>query len=149
MSKMKPEIREQWTAALRSGEYEQTTENLKKDLGDGKVGYCCLGVLTDLAIKAGVPVVTKEVESTRHTCSEDVEAGECKDVPATAYYFDGGSSYTPSSVMEWAGLHVSNPAVPYKVHPDFPNDDHMSLAALNDGEHLDFNQIADLIDQHV
>lgn len=43
---MKPDIAKKWTEALRSGEYEQCTLQLKK--GEG---FCCLGVLTDLYIK--------------------------------------------------------------------------------------------------
>jgi hypothetical protein len=39
-----------WVKALRSGEYEQTTGVLKD-----KAGYCCLGVLCELAAKDGGP----------------------------------------------------------------------------------------------
>ncbi len=41
---MKKEIKNKWTAALRSGEYEQTTGYLC----DVKNGWCCLGVLMDV-----------------------------------------------------------------------------------------------------
>ena len=44
--KMNPKIKKRWCAALRSGQYEQATGQLK----DG-YGFCCLGVLTDLYIK--------------------------------------------------------------------------------------------------
>lgn len=44
------EVRQLWVKALRSGEYQQGTNCLRTD--DGK--YCCLGVLTDLAVKNGV-----------------------------------------------------------------------------------------------
>ncbi len=46
MSKLPLEVKEKWLTALRSGEYEQTTQSLKND---GR--YCCLGVLTDILIK--------------------------------------------------------------------------------------------------
>ncbi len=40
------EIAGKWSAALRSGEYPQTTGQLCRRNLDGKVlGYCCLGVL--------------------------------------------------------------------------------------------------------
>jgi hypothetical protein len=42
---MNPEIKAQWLAALRSGEYEQGSGTLKTDLGQ----YCCMGVLCKLA----------------------------------------------------------------------------------------------------
>lgn len=38
-----------WVAALRSGEYRQSTGRLRTP-----EGWCCLGVLTDIAIKKGL-----------------------------------------------------------------------------------------------
>lgn len=46
---MNQEIKAQWVAALRSGAYTKTTEGLHDD-----TGYCCLGVLCDLAAKQGL-----------------------------------------------------------------------------------------------
>lgn len=46
---MKKELRDAWVAALRSGEYEQTTETLESD-----GAYCCLGVLCVVA-KIDIP----------------------------------------------------------------------------------------------
>ena len=43
------DIRTQWIAALRSGKYTQVTDYLHTDKG-----FCCLGVLCELAVKAGV-----------------------------------------------------------------------------------------------
>ena len=40
---MKQDIKDKWVAALRSGEYPQTTGSLRDE-----EGYCCLGVLCDL-----------------------------------------------------------------------------------------------------
>lgn len=44
---MNKRIKEMWLEALRSGDYKQTTGCLN----NGKGGFCCLGVLTDLYIK--------------------------------------------------------------------------------------------------
>jgi len=46
---MKEDIAEQWCKALRSDEYEQGKNQLRK--GDK---FCCMGVLSDLAVKAGL-----------------------------------------------------------------------------------------------
>lgn len=46
MTKMDPEVKARWVAALRSGEYRQTKESLKDSRG-----HCCLGVLCDLYAK--------------------------------------------------------------------------------------------------
>lgn len=43
MPKLKPEIKKLWCDALRSGEWQQTTEKL-----EWENTYCCLGVLTKL-----------------------------------------------------------------------------------------------------
>lgn len=48
---MNQEIKAQWVAALRSGEYKQGTGVLQCD-----DEYCCLGILCVLARKAGVQV---------------------------------------------------------------------------------------------
>lgn len=47
---MNKNIKKLWVEALRSGDYEQAKFDLrKKDKLNGQiVGYCCLGVLTDI-----------------------------------------------------------------------------------------------------
>lgn len=47
MSKMNPEIKAEWVAALRSGEYKQG----KRYLRSVDEEFCCLGVLCDLYAK--------------------------------------------------------------------------------------------------
>ena len=42
------EVIKLWVKALRSGEYKQTKDSLKN-----RGGFCCLGVLCDLAAKDG------------------------------------------------------------------------------------------------
>lgn len=45
---MKPKIKEQWVAALRSGEYKQGKSALRALDKKGELKYCCLGVLCDI-----------------------------------------------------------------------------------------------------
>lgn len=54
--KLKPEIKAEWLAALRGGEYEQGQGLLRRDnhLKKGQSQYCCLGVLCDLLVKKGI-----------------------------------------------------------------------------------------------
>ena len=46
---MKKKLKQQWVAALRSGEYHQAKEYLHVP----DVGYCCLGVLCDIVDDTG------------------------------------------------------------------------------------------------
>lgn len=96
-------VKERWVAALRSGEYKQTTGYLKTDYG-----YCCLGVLCDIHDKeqAGSGV--------------NWEAGQDEDRLFWSYLTCEGT--LPERVMDWAQLDNHNP----EIEGD-------SLAELNDG----------------
>lgn len=117
---MNPEVKDLWTGALRSGEFEQGEGLLDKD---GK--QCCLGVLCILAVRAGVEV--------------DVFTGE----DGTVYY-DSEGEFLPHSVMEWAGLGNCNPEVMFTED----GTEHVnSLSYVNDEvEGGTFELIAGLID---
>lgn len=83
---MNAEIKAKWTAALRSGDYQQGKGSLNDQ---GK--FCCLGVLCDLAVKdevIGAPVI---------------------DEYGTASYADN-TAYLPAEVMEWAGVERADPS---------------------------------------
>lgn len=124
---MNPEIKAQWVADLRSGEFEQGTELLNME---GK--FCCLGVLCDQAVKAGV--IRQSERYGRVT-------------------YDGTDTILPTSVRKWAGLPDGN------THDDANNpevivDNHaIGLAELNDGadgyERHTFAEIADLIEEQL
>ena len=85
---MKPEIARLWAEALESGEYKQG----RTLLHNAKTNeYCCLGVLCELAIQAGVPVVKAPANGNRTAYSGIMS-------------YDGRSGYLPESVSDWAGL---------------------------------------------
>lgn len=157
---MDTRVKALWLDALRSGEYEQAKEVLAKvDPETGKVGYCCLGVLCDLAVKEGVipsPVLVDRYEN----------GGEASLREKDRYLYgdpDGPERSTstaelPVAVKEWAGLYDTSPAV------DGPNPDYVpdqtpeeewdyepetltyGLAELNDDHDKNFDEIADLIE---
>jgi hypothetical protein len=121
-------IKEQWVADLTSGEYEQGRGHL---CVNGK--YCCLGVLCEQAVKAGV--VTREVRLNYNGDS--------------VVYYAEESLILPAAVQMWAGVDSENPYVNTCVKSH-------TLATLNDGEVADsngpeipplpFTEIAQLID---
>jgi hypothetical protein len=123
-----PEIRQQWVSALRSGDYAQGRNALRS--GDDK--FCCLGVLCDLAEKAGaIPV-----------------GGRFDDLGDWTYGPPGDQNraWLPMKVMDWAGLDSENPVI-----------DGRGLASYNDGGYTlhtifkacSFSEIADLIEENL
>lgn len=119
---MNEDIKQEWLAALRSGEYRQAHEQLRN--GDR---FCCLGVLCDLHSKA-------------------TGAGKWVD---DRYYPDNEPPWIdtlPEAVIEWAGLIDTSPSVDDDEGHQYP------LAAFNDGLESDelrphtFEEIAALIE---
>ena len=122
---MNPEIKQQWVAALRSGEYRQgkyMLHNVDENT------YCCLGVLCDLAVKAGLQV--------------DKSAGKHNEYTVIAY--DGNQYSLPALVIEWAGLETDIPETAVEDEGGEP----MNVAQLND-RGWSFVQIADVIEREL
>lgn len=129
---MNADVKAQWVAALRSGDYQQTQGKLGRveAVDDGEVsfpvGFCCLGVLCDLAVKEGVISGPTELEGVLR-------------------YPDGvwsESSILPADVMRWAGLDGRNPDV------RTAEDGELGLASVNDAGST-FDQIAALIEEQL
>lgn len=113
---MNKDVKRQWVSALRSGEYEQGHGLL--EVG-GK--FCCLGVLCDLAVKAGL------VERKYFDRSGGISFMDPNDP------VDGGpAGRPPQVVLEWAGLDAVSEG---------------RLIRLNDIERLPFKEIANFIEE--
>jgi hypothetical protein len=119
---MNPGIRARWTAALRSGDYPQGANALRRD-----GHWCCLGVLCDLAEQDGVT----------RAFADDLVGG---------WSYDGYPDLLPPSVRDWAGLADRGPVVVIEDWDDAGVPADMELTALNDDERWDFARIADAID---
>ena len=135
---MNSEIKQEWLDALRSNEYEQAIGMLRSEEG----GYCCLGVLCDLAAKHGVG----RWESGQFTVRDlgtDVVDWRFTDNSG----LEGSLSTLPAHVREWAGLGLEdNPTVSISMGTDTDHD--VSLAELNDkGNGFEF--IADCIEEQL
>lgn len=120
---MKPEIKNEWIKALRSGDYKQTRRSLRTP-----EGFCCLGVFCDIAIKSG------EVKNS--------EGELLKWEGATLPYFRIGmeSNYIPAAIREWADI-IESPIVEQE------NGETDYLTNINDRGELSFSDIADLIEK--
>lgn len=77
---MNQEVKEKWVAALRSGEYEQGRGYLNR--GEQ---FCCLGVLCEVAITAGVDLPKARLDN-----------GTTK--------YGGNHTVLPSAVRDWSDL---------------------------------------------
>src|SRR5262245_7208177 len=122
---MNYQIRDAWVRALRSGDYVQGTNVLRRDTAHGPE-FCCLGGWCELAVKAGV------ISSEKMT-----DRGE----PVT--YYDGNNTTLPLSVMRWAGLD-DECGLWVEIDHVYAN-----LAVQNDEERATFDQIADAIEEYL
>lgn len=113
---MNQQIKHEWVAALRSGGVEQCKEQLNYGPNNA---YCCLGVLCEMAVEAGIVTLKDEV----YTSVNDRN--------------DCDSGVLPRSVMKWAGLHSNTPKPKHLKN---------NLVRLNDTGHT-FSQIADIIEE--
>lgn len=131
---MKKEVMEIWVKALRSGEFGQTKERLKDD-----VGHCCLGVLCTLAPKE---VGEFRGQAFHFKIENDDYSDECPDSPDNQPLVDiKEEGELPSTVQEWSGMYGSVGEFKGKMKG------HTSLAELNDGGKT-FLEIADLIENN-
>lgn len=108
-----------WVAALRSGEYKQTTEVLYNKTEDA---YCCLGVACMVYEQETGNMLTKDLE---------VEQG-----------FDESLRAFPE-VQEWLGL---NGEEGYFNQIERGKRYAKTLTTLNDSEGYSFEDIADVIE---
>lgn len=119
---MDQRVKKKWLEALRSGKYPQGRSVLR-NTGEQ---FCCLGVLCELAVEAGVATVERPRDENAYVYSS---AG------------DRQCGVLPAGVSAWAGLNAGNPLVSIKEGPD----NLRTLSALNDGG-TTFGQIANYIE---
>lgn len=125
MSKMNPERKAEWVAALRSEKFLQGMGVLVSVDTDGKVRHCCLGVLCELAAMAGA--------ATRHPGGFYGNGDECR--------------FTlPQSVQEWAG--ITTEVDEDSLIPACPRAGGLELSELNDTG-VGFSEIADIIEREM
>lgn len=115
---MNPEVKAEWVAALRSGQYMQGTNNLRTERG-----FCCLGVLCDLAVKHEIIPAPGRGTAYPHV-----------------YRYGFDSKFLPEAVRMWAGLPDTDP----DVHRENETN---SLSVMNDGG-CTFEEIADVIEEN-
>lgn len=145
---MKKQIKDEWVRRLRSGDYEQGSGYLHfQDT------YCCLGVLCDMAVEAGV------IEETYRPSERIAVFGKTGDWQPG----DWQTQTLPHSVAEWAGLLPTRSVtidgrgdirvyahLPYDIPREDPENGSMpgvlDLMEANDNEGYTFGEIATAIE---
>jgi hypothetical protein len=118
---LRKRLRAEWIAALRSGEYRQTTDGNLRD----SYGWCCLGVACDVAVRHGI------------TSEPKMADGEC--------LFEGDATASlPPSVLEAFGIHSD---LGDFRDTTLELGGEVSLSSAND-QGVSFAEIADFIEQH-
>lgn len=154
---MKPEVKNLWISALRSGEYQQGVGALRQKADPEQPDrFCCLGVLCDLAVKAGV---IPEPELTIPGVGDGSTIGELFPGAAVVYRYGepnagyGGVSeiksstgYLPDKVVEWAGIIGGNSARLRSLDHEIAG--YESLVGANDAGR-GFKFIAKLIEDYL
>jgi hypothetical protein len=139
---MDPNIAERWIAALESGDYKQGANRLHYMDAEGSK-FCCLGVLCDLAVKAGV-TVSYEVPCSIHEKQAD---GSTKKINTTQIEYgeevDRSGFGLPRSVSSWARISGDGTRWVFTSSVDG-----LSLSELNDNG-ATFKTIAGLIRQAI
>lgn len=115
-------MRKAWVSALRSGQFKQGANKLCSMDRHRHRKYCCLGVGAKVAALAGFPVV------------------EALDRSDSSLGFDGDESFLSRSLMSVFGLSGFDGG--YTDAYDCSR----SLQDDNDDRHLNFSQIADIIE---
>ena len=134
---MNQEIKKKWLNALRSGDYKQGRDVLRRVGRDGEDRWCCLGVLCDIIDKKGW-------DKTPSTNSTNTTA------PTYLYKTGIGRQYheaecsVPESVAKLAGID--------NVFVDCENGDRTvraHLESMNDVKKYSFKKIADWIEENL
>ena len=130
MKKMNPEVKEKWLAALRSGEYQHGKNRLVTVNEEGKLTYCCLGVLCDIYVKETGKAEWRD------------EGTKLAFVPGDNP-IDKEHAYLTREVVDWSGLPDKNPTMQ-------DGEDRNSLAIINDKDTTrDFSPLIELIEQQL
>lgn len=128
LGRLKPEIKVRWRAALESQEYLQSKARLKSPKG-----FCCLGVLGDLAVEDGVASWNE---------------GDSIVVKSTG---QRERNAFPKDLLPWAFEGVSMTGIPDQVNfVYFTNGDLSETSCLTTENDvgLTFPEISKLIEQH-
>lgn len=132
---MKQDIAVELSSRLRSGAYIQGQGALKTMDTEGNVRNCCLGVVCEMAVEAGV-----------------IPREQISHVDEVTFYrfgegFDNNFSTLPEVVREWAGMYSDNGSFESNTGAEEEMGNMYCLSGFNDTD-FNFLQIADIVDRY-
>lgn len=135
--KMNPVVKDKWIERLESDEIPQTFgalqrvedlyEGPNKDELDAPKGFCCLGVLCEIAVEEGI------------IPAPDLTPAGYREDFAVAY--EGAVSYLPLVVAEWAGIDTNGKY--------FTNEGNKYWLAADNDSGKTFPEIAQIIKENL
>lgn len=155
---MKQEIVDRWITKLRSGEYNQTNGFLGSTVErpDRPAGYCCLGVLCEIAVEDGI--LTRQSFDTGSVAYGDEEEFNTADyqqsfLPASTVAWLGRETPDEGSRVDVTNIYFDVTDVQERLDmQDITSYDRfqgrivVSASTLNDHHKFTFNDIADLLE---
>lgn len=146
--KLPTDVKERWLTALRSGNYKQVKSALRKLRSDKEIGYCCLGVLSDIYVQDKLAL--------NPTCNVGwaKEPNREKAFPLTASNGTVREAMPTREVNDWAKRGADGWLVyvdekdAKKFFPDSPTRNFVDIASLNDGGRS-FKTIAAVIEKYL
>ena len=144
---MNKAIARRWVRALRSGKYKQGRRYLKQKDDNGKLRYCCLGVLCELyqaerARKKKRKLVVDADATGGKFCLFSFRQHRVR----TAGY-EQVTGELPTPVMRWAGMRT--PIGEYNGDDGFVDNPGKALTVDNDVRRKSFRRIATVIEKNV
>lgn len=138
---MKQEIATELVTRLRSGAYIQGQGALKVVDSEGNVKNCCLGIVCDMAVEAGV------IPPDEFDHSTDYPAEPSYRVYRYGVGDEANYSTLPSAVQDWAEMYSDNGSFEDRCGAEKEMGGLYCLSGFNDTG-FTFPQIADLIERY-
>lgn len=121
-----------WLRRLKSGKDKQGRFFLNKVSSSGESNYCCLGVLCEVAIEAGLDIIKKPDVGFDYNINNEY-------VKIDIFQYNGDGNLQPREVSRWLGLGgVRNVLITF-------GGEQVLVSKLNDINQLTFSEIADLL----
>ena len=137
-------VKQQWIAALRSGEYKQGRWALRTDSG-----YCCFGVLCDLYAKAHPKACWNDEQNTFLPDSSTPKWSTAEMPPEEVFVWAGNKDGMTGWVVDIDPDKTLTFGVPEYPAKTLTNGEPQHLDTLNDSLLYSFDQIADIIEEQL